>query len=96
MVTPTSYYTKLPFSQTFYTGNCKGYVYSDNFNFINNINFGLKFGVADETTFGTNKADGIIGLSHYYEDEDYSLIHILKKNQIIDSISFSFKFKEDI
>ena len=92
----TSYYTKEPFVQTFNTGDSKGYLYTDNVTFIDNINFNFKFGVADNTNLYINGADGILGLSHYYENEDLSFIHMLKKNQIISSTVFSLKYQEDI
>ena len=91
----TSYKTDTHFVQTFSSGNCSGYFYTDNLKFLNKI-IKIKIGVADNTHFYSNSADGIIGLSHYYEDESYSFIHILKQNNIIDSKSFSFKYKEDI
>ena len=88
--------TNIPFAQEFSTGNCSGYFYIDNIKYISNNNFKLKFGVADNTNFRGNKAHGIIGLAHYYEDETYSFIHSLIENHIIDSKMFSFKYKEDI
>lgn len=69
-----------------------GYYYEDNINFINDINFKMKFGVADYTHFNVKDADGVIGLAHYYKDESFSFIHMLNESKITDSISFSFKF----
>jgi hypothetical protein len=91
----TSVNTKISFTLTYGTGYCKGYYYKDYFSFVGNKKFNIKFGVADETELGVENADGIIGLSHYYKQEEESFIHMLKNAQIIDSTAFSFKFNED-
>ena len=79
------------FEQKYETGYCKGYYYKDYFNYINNKNFYIQFGVADKTQLNVDKGDGIIGLAHYYPDESLSFIHMLKKAGITNSISFSMK-----
>ena len=80
------------FEQKYETGYCKGYYYKDYFNYINNKNFNIQFGVADKTELNVDKGDGIIGLGHYYPDESLSFIHMLKKAGITDSISLSIKY----
>ena len=87
--------TKIDFTLQYGTGYCKGYYYRDYFNFVGDKKFNIKFGVADETELGVENGDGIIGLAHYYKQEDESFIHMLKKAEITDSMAFSFKFNED-
>jgi hypothetical protein len=41
-------------------------------------------------------ADGIIGLGHYYKDEQLSFLHMLKKYNITNSTLFSLKFNDKI
>ena len=77
------------------TGSSKGYYFTDNFKYINDKEFNVKFGVAEETNFEVENGDGIIGLAHYYKDEQLSFIHMLKKYGVTDSINFSFKFDLD-
>ena len=81
-------------NQQYGTGSCEGYYYSDYFKYIKDKQFQVYFGVAQKTLFNVD-ADGIIGLSHYYQQEEESFIHMLKNAQIIDSTAFSFKFNED-
>lgn len=88
--------TNIPFEQTYVTGKCSGTYYIDNFNYINNRDFQLFFGVATKTEFPMQGGDGIIGLSHYYFDENLSFIKSLNQAGITSSISFSFKFGNDI
>ena len=92
----TSQNTKESFDINYGTGSCKGYYYTDVFKYINNENFEVKFGVAYKTNFDVDNGDGIIGLSKYYEDENLSFIHMLKKYKLTDSLSFSFKFESDL
>ena len=82
------------FEQKYETGYCKGYYYRDNFAYIKNSYFPIKFGVADQTQLEVDQGDGIIGLGHYYPDESLSFIHMLKKARITDSLLFSFKFED--
>ena len=84
------------FEEEYGTGYCSGYYYTDNFKYINKTNFNIKFGAAEETDFNVEDSDGIIGLAHYYEEENLSFIHMLKKYKITDSLSFSFKFEKDL
>ena len=64
--------------------------------FMIRYNSNMKFGVADNTDFEVNGADGIIGLAHMYYDSSLSFIHNLKNSKIIDSLSFSFLFEGEI
>ena len=92
----SSYNTKETFELKYGTGSCRGFYYTDEFKYINNENFKVKFGVANKTDLDVDNADGIIGLSNYYEDENLSFIHMLKKYNLTDSLSFSFKFENDL
>ena len=72
----------------------RGDLYTDQFKYIGNKVFNMKFGVATrinnpEVEYGN--ADGVIGLGHYYEDEQLSFIHMLKYYNITDSKLFSIK-----
>ena len=78
------------------SGSCKGYFYSDKFEYINNKKFTVHFGVAEQTDFDVDNGDGIIGLGHNYEDESISFIHMLKKYEVTDSTLFSFNFDSTI
>lgn len=82
------------FRITYGTGSCNGAYYYDNLKYINEKIY-MKFGVAEKTDFGVDNCDGIIGLGHDYSNiEDLSLIHMLKKYEITDSLKFSFKFTD--
>ena len=74
------------------TGAVKGYYYKDDIKYINDIQFKMKFGVANSTAFNAG-ADGIIGLANYYSDESLSFIRMMKEEGVTDSLSFSFKFE---
>ena len=79
-------------------GSLTGTFYTDQFKFIGNKVFNMKFGVASRISItGDNygAADGVIGLGHYYEDEEMSFIHILKENEVTDSKLFSIKLDND-
>ena len=52
----------------------------------------MKFGVANIVNFEVNDADGMLGLSRYYENSEESFIMSLNKKGITDAKSFSFKF----
>ena len=88
----TSRKTNNPFQIKYGSGSCSGFYYYDIFNYINNKNFRLKFGVALKTDFNVNGADGIIGLSHFYDNEDLSFINMLNKGGVTKSKIFSLKF----
>ena len=88
--------TNIPFQQAYVTGECSGTYYIDNFNYINNRDFSISFGVATRTNFPIAGGDGIIGLSHFYFDEKLSFIKQLNQAGITNSLSFSFKFGNDI
>ena len=92
----TSVELEEPFKQEYGTGYCKGNYYNDNIKYINKANFKMKFGAAEVTDYNVEESDGIIGLAHYYLNEDLSFIHMLKKYNITDSLSFSFKFEKDL
>lgn len=79
-------------------GTVSGTFYTDQFKFIGNKVFNMKFGAASRismtgTTYGN--ADGVIGLGHNYEDEEMSFIHMLKENEVTDSKLFSIKLDND-
>ena len=79
-------------------GSLTGTFYTDQFKFIGNKVFNMKFGVASRISItGDNygAADGVIGLGHYYEDEEMSFIHMLKENEVTDSKLFSIKLDND-
>ena len=92
----TSTKTEESFYMIYGTFSCSGYYYKDIVSYINNSPFEMKFGVASYTNFNSDDADGILGLSKYYEENEKSLIMSLYKNNITNSKKFSFKFyKED-
>ena len=88
--------TNIPFEQAYITGKCSGTYYSDNVNYVNNRDFLMFFGVATRTEFPETGGDGIIGLGHYYLDENLSFIKMLNKGGATSSTMFSFKFGNDI
>ena len=76
-----------------------GNYYIDNFKFMNNQIFKMKFGVVSTVNLYNNNygnADGVIGLGHYYEDEQMSFMHMLKLYDITDSKIFSIKLDNDV
>jgi len=94
--TSNSINTNTPFKMVYGTGSCSGTYYEDTIKYINNKKFNFKFGVATVTDFSVDGADGIIGLSHYYNDKSTSIIHRLYEDGITDSKKFSFKFGDNI
>ena len=75
----------------------KGDIYEDEMQFIDNYKkFKFNFGAANETKFKVKDADGIIGLAFNFEDDNLSLMNKLKKEGLIDSLSFSIKLNENI
>ena len=94
--TSNSVNTNTPFKMEYGTGSCSGTYYKDTIKYINNKNFQFQFGVATETDFTVENADGIIGLSHYYSDKSTSFIHRLYEEGITNSKKFSFKFGDNI
>ena len=94
--TSNSVNTNSPFKMEYGTGSCSGTYYKDTIKYINNKKFQFKFGVATETDFTVENADGIIGLSHYYSDKSTSFIHRLYEEGITNSKKFSFKFGDNI
>lgn len=73
-----------------------GNYYIDNFYYINDKAFKLVFGLATQTYFSTNVADGIIGLGHSYESNAMLFIHMINFAGISNSESFSLKFGNNI
>ena len=61
----SNYYIDESFDFNYGKGSCKRFYYIDEFKYINNDNFKVKFGVADESNFDVDNSDGIIGLSKY-------------------------------
>ena len=94
----TSKDTREKFTLVYGSGTVSGTYYTDNLKYIGDQNFNMKFGAA--TSVGrrveVNDADGIIGLGHYYKDEQFSFLHMLKKYNITNSTLFSLKFNDKI
>ena len=88
------YPTSDKFEITYGTGSTKGVYYKDKINFFNYI-FYVKFGVATETNFDVDGADGIMGLAKKYEANEYSPIWTMFANNDISSKSFSIKYFSD-
>ena len=80
-----------PFEIIYGSGSAKGDYYSDKIIYIKDKEFNMDFGVAYETNFLVNDADGILGLSRIYDDYDKSFIHMLCKQHITNSKIFSIK-----
>ena len=94
----TSKNTNEPFQLNYGSaGSLSGTFYTDQFKFIGNKVFNMKFGVATRLNINANygTADGVIGLGHSYEDEEMSFIHMLKENEVTDSKLFSIKLDND-
>ena len=92
----TSQNTLESFNLTLKSGNVSGYYYTDNFKYIGDKYFNMKFGVANRSEFTIKNASGIIGLGRKYSHENMSFIHMLKKNEVTDSEIFSIKFEGEI
>ena len=88
----TSQNTQESFNITLSSGNASGYYYTDNFKYIGDKYFNMKFGVANYTEFNLESGSGIIGLGRQCSDENMSFIHMLKKYEATDSTIFSIKF----
>ena len=89
--------TILSFHLKYGPGEIAGDFYSDNFYYINNREFKLVFGLATQTYFPTNVADGTIGLGHSYLNNNAMLfIHMINFAGISNSESFSLKFDNNI
>ena len=80
-----------PFEIIYGSGSAKGDYYSDKIIYIKDKEFNMDFGVAYETNFLVNDADGILGLSRIYDDYDKSFIHMMCKEHITSSKIFSIK-----
>ena len=79
--------------EVFYgTGYCQGYYYKDLIKFLSNEKYYLFFGSANNSIFDVEGAEGILGLARYYSNNSFSPMYTLKKNGIIKSASFSFKY----
>ena len=74
------------------TGYCKGYYYQDSINFLSKNKYNILFGSANNSIFEVEGAEGIMGLAKYYSYYLLSPILTLKKNGVIKSTSFSFKY----
>ena len=74
---------------------CEGEYYEDELQFIDNKKFNFKFGVANETKFNPEEADGILGLAYDFNEEKLSFINSLKISGITDSLSFSILLNDD-
>ena len=91
----TCNYVGKKFEIEYGTGYCTGFYFSDYIEYLPKRKFKLNFGVASVAFFNVTRADGIIGLAKYYEDESESFIHMLKKSGNTDSLAFSIKFEND-
>jgi len=94
--TSSSSNTGASFKMVYGTGSCSGSFFLDYIKYINNKSFQFVFGVATQTDFSVDGADGIIGLANYYDDKSKSLIYRLYEEKITNSKQFSFKFGENI
>ena len=74
------------------TGYCQGYYYKDLIKFLSNDKYEIFFGLANNSIFNVEGADGILGLAKTYPNNLYSPILTLKNNGFIKSTSFSFKY----
>ena len=77
------------------TGATKGVYYTDYISFITQSFHDSIFGVASETYFDVDGADGIMGLARSYSKVAYSKIFTMASKGDISSKSFSFKFSSD-
>lgn len=88
--------TKSKTSETFEveygTGKSAGVYYTDLISFITSETHDIKFGVASQTYFDVEGADGIMGLARHYSDKQFSKIWMMASKGAISSKSFSFKF----
>ena len=92
----TSKNTNKPFSIDYVSGeSIKGNIYTDQLKYIGQ-SFNMKFLAATQVDITVDGADGVIGLGRYYEDEELSFLHILKKHNITNSTLFSILFEENI
>ena len=80
-----------PFEIIYGTGSAKGDYYSDQLSYIEDKQFKMDFGAAEITNFNVPGADGILGLSQIYEDNDKSFIHMMCKAHVTKSKIFSVK-----
>lgn len=96
---PSKSSTKAETSETFEleygTGETKGVYYTDLISFITPETHDIKFGVASQTNFNADGADGIMGLARHYSDRQFSKIWMMAAKNIISSKSFSFKYISD-
>ena len=74
------------------TGYCQGYFYKDLIKFLSNDKYYLYFGSANNSNFDVEGTEGILGLARTYSNDLFSPILTLKKNGLINSASFSFKY----
>ena len=72
-----------------------GYFYSDQFKILPQKNVSMLFGVANNTNFDINGADGIMGLARKYNKGIDSSILKLKQNNMISSNIFSIKYYDE-
>ena len=75
------------------TGYCKGNYYQDLINFLSKEKYNIIFGSANISIFDVDGAEGIMGLAKSYSYYLLSPLLTLKKNGIIESTSFSFKYE---
>ena len=90
----TSQDTNKNFSSYYGSAFVEGSYYNDYIEYLPNQKFIFNFGVA-QSVYSEARADGIIGLSKHYDDEQTSFIHMLKKSNNLDSLAFSIKFENN-
>ena len=80
-----------PFQIIYGSGSVNGSYYSDKMFFIEDKEFMMDFGAANNTNFLVYGADGILGLARKYDDYDKSFINMICKGHITESKIFSVK-----
>ena len=88
----TSKKTNQGFEVLYGTGYCKGYYYIDSINFLYKEKYNILFGSANNSIFEVYGAEGIMGLAKSYSNYLLSPLLTLKKNGILRTTSFSFKY----
>lgn len=82
-----------PFEIQYGTGKTKGVYYFDSITFVEEISY-LRFGVASETNFNAEGADGIMGLAKTYTNKADSAIWTIAANRNMHK-SFSIKYDSE-
>ena len=88
----TSQKTNKEFEVIYGTGYCQGYFYKDLLKFLSNDKYEIYFGLANNSIFDVDGADGILGLARTYPNNLLSPMLTLKDRGYIKTASFSFKY----